>query len=89
MAYELPNPETNLPAKDEKFPERGTYYFTERQIDAVEDVIYGVRKETGVRAGKSEVVRAAIEFIAEDFRLNGKDSWIARRLAAESAVAVG
>ena len=87
MAYELPNPEDKLPGPDEKFPERGTYYFTADQMLDMDNVINGIKMTHRIKKlGKSELVRAALHFVTEDFNLNGKDSWIARRMVAEAAV---
>lgn len=82
--YQIPNPTVLPRTSDTEYKDRATFYFTPEMLLGLEVVMLKMRTEQGLKVGKSEIVRAALDFMVEDFNLNKGQSWIAQRLLAES-----
>ena len=80
----LPNPSHELPGLDDDFQQRATFYFNEEQLLKLDVVMLKMRTEQRVKFGKSEIMRAALDFIVQDFKLNVEESWVMQRLCAIS-----
>ena len=69
-----------VPEADETFNQRATFYFSEDQLLSLEVVMLKLRTEQRMKVGKSEIMRAALDFILEDYNLNKDRCWLVRRL---------
>lgn len=83
--HQMPDPAALSRGIDTDYDQRATHYFTNEQLLSLEVVMLKIRTEMGIKVGKSELMRAALDFIVEDFSLNKTRSWIAQRIKAEAA----
>lgn len=81
--YVEPSTETSAGAEDELFNQRATFYFSEEQLLALEVVMLKLRTEQRMKVGKSEIMRAALDFILEDYNTNKNNCWLVRRLSSK------
>lgn len=65
---------------EEQYNQRATFYFSEEQLLALEVVMLKLRTEQRLKVGKSEIMRAALDFMLEDYNLNKENCWLVRRL---------
>lgn len=65
---------------EEQYNQRATFYFSEEQLLALEVVMLKLRTEQRIKVGKSEIMRAALDFVLEDYNLNKENCWLVRRL---------
>lgn len=79
-AYVEPPAEAPVAEEDEVFNQRATFYFSEEQLLALEVCMLKLRTEQRMKVGKSEIMRAALDFILEDYNLNKGNCWLVRRL---------
>ncbi|HEY9898423.1 MAG TPA: hypothetical protein V6D00_04510 [Pantanalinema sp.] len=79
--YVEPPAEALSGEEDEVFNQRATFYFSEEQLLSLEVVMLKLRTEQRMKVGKSEIMRAALDFILEDYNLNKNNCWLVRRLA--------
>lgn len=70
--------------EDESFNQRATFYFSEEQLLSLEVVMLKLRTEQRLKVGKSEIMRAALDFILEDYNLNKNNCWLVRRLQGKA-----
>src|SRR3712207_5773223 len=64
--------------------EPGTIRLTEQEKSQLTDIIYTLGRQ-GTRTSENEVYRIAIDYLLEDWREHGKESMLARVLAALQA----
>ncbi len=64
--------------------EPGTIRLTEQEKSQLTDIIYTLGRQ-GTRTSENEVYRIAINYLLEDWREHGKESMLARVLAALNA----
>jgi hypothetical protein len=62
-----------------------TFTFTDRELDAVEDLKIDLRRQHGIRATKNNLVRCAVHLLVEDYQRNKGESVAARRLRGDAA----
>lgn len=74
-----------VPEADETFNQRATFYFSEDQLLSLEVVMLKLRTEQRMKVGKSEIMRAALDFILEDYNVNKDRCWLVRRLQGKDA----
>lgn len=86
--YKMPNPTVYPHPVDANFDERATYYFSKEQQLKLEVLMLKLRTECELKVGKSELMRDALDFIVDDFNLNGKESWIYQRALARTKAGV-
>ncbi|HBN08838.1 MAG TPA: hypothetical protein DD435_09380 [Cyanobacteria bacterium UBA8530] len=81
------NPESSVtplhPEEEENFNQRATFYFSEEQLMQLEVVMLKLRTEQRLKVGKSEIMRAALDFILEDYNQNKQECWLVRRLVGK------
>lgn len=82
--YVEPPAEATAGEEDESFSQRATFYFSEEQLLSLEVVMLKLRTEQRMKVGKSEIMRAALDFILEDYNLNKNNCWLVRRLSDKS-----
>ncbi len=82
--YVEPPAQTPGAEEDEVFNQRATFYFSEEQLLALEVVMLKLRTEQRMKVGKSEIMRAALDFILEDYNLNKNNCWLVRRLSGKA-----
>jgi hypothetical protein len=78
--YREPPPRPSAEEDDEEFTQRATFYFSEQQLLELEVVMLKLRTEQKLRVGKSEIMRAALDFILEDYNINKDNCWLVRRM---------
>ena len=61
--------------------EAATHRFTQDEKKEISDIIY-TYKNQGVKTSENEVARIAVNFLIEDFKLNGKNSILDKILKA-------
>jgi hypothetical protein len=81
--YVEPPAEALAGEDDEAFDQRATFYFSEEQLLSLEVVMLKLRTEQRMKVGKSEIMRAALDFILEDYNLNKNNCWLVRRLSGK------
>jgi hypothetical protein len=69
---------------EEQYNQRATFYFSEEQLLALEVVMLKLRTEQRIKVGKSEIMRAALDFVLEDYNLNKENCWLVRRLTGRA-----
>lgn len=62
-----------------------TFYCTNADLTALDHARLTLRAEHGVGADRGKVVRAALNYVLEDFQARGEDSILLRRLREEQA----
>ncbi len=62
-----------------------TFYCTNADLTALDQARLTLRAEHGVGADRGKVVRAALNYVLEDFEARGEDSILLRRLQEEKA----
>lgn len=78
-----PETEQPLPARPAKAPrhdEKVTFYCTADDLLALEQTRLKLRGEHGIAADRGRIVRAALDYVLEDFDARGEDSILLRRL---------
>ncbi|MGE5707036.1 MAG: hypothetical protein ACM3YO_01785 [Bacteroidota bacterium] len=76
--------ETTVEVQEELFNQRATFYFSEEQLMELEVVMLKLRTEQRLKVGKSEIMRAALDFILEDYNAHKADCWLVRRLTGKA-----
>lgn len=69
---------------EEIFNQRATFYFSENQLLSLEVVMLKLRTEQRLKVGKSEIMRAALDFVLEDYNQNKEWGWLVRRLTGKA-----
>lgn len=64
---------------------KGTYLFTEDELDAMEDVKLELRRKFGLKTTKNELARCALQHLIEDYRSHGETSVLLKRLRNKSS----
>jgi hypothetical protein len=82
--YREPPARQQVEEDDEEYTNRATFYFSEQQLLELEVVMLKLRTEQKLRVGKSEIMRAALDFILEDYNLNKSDCWLVRRMTGRA-----
>lgn len=77
-------PSATSPDDEEQYNQRATFYFSEEQLLALEVLMLKLRTEHRIKVGKSEIMRAALDFILEDYNLNKENCWLVRRLTGRT-----
>lgn len=78
------DPEPITQGSEELFNQRATFYFSEDQLMELEVVMLKLRTEQRLKVGKSEIMRAALDFILEDYNENKQNGWLVRRLTGQA-----
>ncbi len=73
----VPEPAGRKPPKHD---EKVTFYCTREDLMELERARLKLRGEHGVAADRGRIVRAALEYVLEDFDARGEDSILLRRL---------
>jgi hypothetical protein len=76
-ADEEPN---QAPRKAPRHQEKITFYCTGEDLMALERARLKLRAEHGVAADRGRIVRAALNYVLEDFEARSEDSLLLRRL---------
>ena len=71
--------ERKAPKHDEKI----TFYCTAEDLMAIERARLKLRADHGVAADRGRIVRAALDYVLEDFGAREEDSILLRRLSGE------
>ena len=82
--HEEPSPALPADAEAEDFNQRATFYFSEDQLLKLEVVMLRLRTEQRLKVGKSEIMRAALDFILEDYDANRENCWLVRRITGRA-----
>ncbi len=83
--YREPPPrQTAIEEDDEEYTQRATFYFSDNQLLELEVVMLKLRTEQKLRVGKSEIMRAALDFILEDYNINKDNCWLVRRFTGRA-----
>jgi hypothetical protein len=79
-------PSASLPAGEDEadYSQRATFYFSDEQLLELEVVMLKLRTEQRLKVGKSEIMRAALDFILEDYNLNKDQCWLVRRVTGRA-----
>lgn len=72
-----PDASPKTPRHDEKV----TFYCTTDDLTALEQARLKLRAEYGIGADRGRIVRAALDYVLEDFEARGDDSVLLRRLS--------
>ena len=59
---------------------KGTFYFTQQQLDALERAVFVLRQEHRIKTNKSEVMRVALDRIVKDLEQNQGNSVLIHQL---------
>jgi hypothetical protein len=78
--YKEPPPAPMVDGDEEDYNQRATFYFSEEQLLELEVVMLRLRTEQRLKVGKSEIMRAALDFVLEDYNLNRENCWLVRRV---------
>ena len=70
--------------EEEEYNQRATFYFSEDQLLKLEVVMLRLRTEQRLKVGKSEIMRAALDFILEDYDHNRENCWLVRRITGKA-----
>jgi hypothetical protein len=76
VAKETPEEAKKAPRHEEKI----TFYCTAEDLMAIEQTRLKLRAEHGVAADRGKIVRAALDYVLEDFTARADDSILLRRL---------
>jgi hypothetical protein len=87
-SHRFPDPGDNLPAVGGQFLERTTHNYSEAQLTHMHAVLLDAAGNLKIRIKKSDVMRAALDFILQDYDLNKENSWLVLRLQALKALAL-
>ncbi len=68
------------PAKAPRHEEKVTFYCTAADLMAIEQTRLKLRAEHGIAADRGKIVRAALDYVLEDFEARADDSILIRRL---------
>lgn len=82
--YEEPPANRVEVAEQEDFNQRATFYFSDEQLLELEVVMLKLRTEQRLKVGKSEIMRAALDFILEDYTRNKDNCWLVRRVTGRA-----
>ena len=70
-----------------EYNQRATFYFSEQQLEDIEVIMYELRiGKTGFKdkkIGKSDLMRAALDMLIEDYQRRGSDCWLIQRRRTE------
>ena len=69
--------------EEEEYNQRATFYFSEEQLMKLEIVMLRLRTEQRLKVGKSEIMRAALDFVLEDYDRNKENCWLVRRVTGK------
>lgn len=69
---------------EEEYNQRATFYFSDEQLLELEVVMLKLRTEQRLKVGKSEIMRAALDFILEDYNINKENCWLVRRVTGRA-----
>jgi hypothetical protein len=67
-------------ALDDEALYQASYLFTQKELEALEDLKLELRREQEIRVSKQNLQRAALQIMIEDYRSAGKDSRLVRKL---------
>ncbi|MBU6427686.1 MAG: hypothetical protein KGR26_01625 [Cyanobacteria bacterium REEB65] len=81
--YQEPPAAQPLGDEEEEFNQRATFYFSDEQLLKLEVVMLRLRTEQRLKVGKSEIMRAALEFILEDYDRHRENCWLVRRVTGK------
>jgi len=70
--------DAGVPASEELI--KGTFYFTQQQLDALERAVFLLRQEHRIKTNKSEVMRVALSYIVKDLEQNQGNSVLIHQL---------
>ena len=59
---------------------KATFYFRPYQLEDLEDVRHALRRQHGIKADKSQIMRAALDAVVEDFQEKQEEGVLARML---------
>jgi hypothetical protein len=79
--FKVPGLTEGLSVHSDKAPEKVTAYLTVEMHSRVESMRTDLLVNHQLKASKTTLVQAALQFMLEDYRLNGTESWIFLRLA--------
>ena len=80
-----PEPTGTPPGEDEEeYNQRATFYFSDEQLLKLEVVMLRLRTEQRLKVGKSEIMRAALDFVLEDYDKNRENCWLVRRITGKA-----
>ncbi len=68
------------PTKAPRHEEKVTFYCTAADLMAIEQTRLKLRAEHGIAADRGRIVRAALDYVLEDFEARADDSILIRRL---------
>lgn len=68
------------PVKAPRHEEKVTFYCTAADLMAIEQTRLKLRAEHGIAADRGKIVRAALDYVLEDFEARTDDSILIRRL---------
>lgn len=71
---------TAAPTKAPRHEEKVTFYCTAADLMAIEQARLKLRAEHGIAADRGKIVRAALDYVLEDFEARTDDSILIRRL---------
>lgn len=74
-----PEPAATAP-KAPRHEEKVTFYCTAADLMAIEQTRLKLRAEHGIAADRGKIVRAALDYVLEDFEARADDSILIRRL---------
>lgn len=78
-----PPPAETAAKKGPKHDEKVTFYCTADDLMALERARLGLRSQYSVAADRGRIVRAALDYVLEDFEARGDDSILLRRLTQD------
>ncbi len=73
-------PAARAGAKAPRHDEKVTFYCTADDLIALEQTRLKLRGDHGIAADRGRIVRAALDYVLEDFEARGEDSILLRRL---------
>lgn len=82
---QVAEPDTEPEAGPKKAPrheEKVTFYCTSEDLMALERARLMLRAEYGIAADRGKIVRAALDYVLEDFTARAEDSILLRRLSS-------
>ena len=74
-------PEVVDPKKGPKHDEKITFYCTSDDLMAIEKARLQLRADHGIAADRGKIVRAALDYVLEDFEARSEDSILLRRMS--------
>ncbi len=82
--YQEPPTSRTAVEEEEEYNQRATFYFSDEQLLGLEVVMLKLRTEQRMKVGKSEIMRAALDFILEDYNINKENCWLVRRVTGRA-----